>query len=276
MGYCLAECSLGSLNVGLYRDDGLATCTKTPKQVEEIKKEMCKIFKKHNLQITIEANKKVVDFLDITLDLRTGIYKPYKKPNNNIAYIHKQSNHPPSTIKNLPKGINKRLSINSNNAQTSKEAIPPYIEVLKKSGYNPNLQFDTEPTKKCNENKTRKRKVTWFIPPFNINVATNVAKIFLSLIDKHFPKNNKLCKIFNRNTIKVSVSCLPNLKQTISNNNNRLLKIHRKKESPQNDKLCNCWQKKKTNNCPLDGKCLTKCVVYKSTVTETDTKKQET
>ena len=98
------------------------------------KKEMCKIFKKHNLQITIEANQKVVDFLDITLDLRTGAYKPYKKPNNNIAYIHKQSNHPPSTIKNLPKGINKRLSINSNNAQTFKEAIPPYIEALKRVG----------------------------------------------------------------------------------------------------------------------------------------------
>ena len=62
------------------------------------KKEMCKIFKKHNLQITIEANKKVVDFLDLTLDLRTGVYKPYKKTNNNIAYIHKQSNHPPSII----------------------------------------------------------------------------------------------------------------------------------------------------------------------------------
>ena len=38
--------------------------------------------------------------------------------------------------------------------------------------------------------------------------------------------------------------------------------------------MCNCRQKK--NSCPLDGKCLTKCAVYKATVTETDTKKQET
>ena len=30
------------------------------------------------------------------------------------------------------------------------------------------------------------------------------------------------------------------------------------------------------NSYPLDGKCLTKCVVYKATVTETDTKKPET
>ena len=28
--------------------------------------------------------KKVLDFLDITLDLRTAIYKPYKKPNSNL------------------------------------------------------------------------------------------------------------------------------------------------------------------------------------------------
>ena len=91
---------------------------------------MCKIFKNHNLQITIEANKKVVGFLDLTLDLRTGVYNPYKKPNNNMAYIQKQSNHPPSIIKNLPKGINKRLFTNSNDAQTFKEAIPPYIEAL--------------------------------------------------------------------------------------------------------------------------------------------------
>ena len=91
---------------------------------------MCEIFKNHNLQITIEANKKVVGFLDLTLDLRTGVYNPYKKPNNNMAYIQKQSNHPPSIIKNLPKGINKRLFTNSSDAQTFKEAILLYIEAL--------------------------------------------------------------------------------------------------------------------------------------------------
>ena len=112
----------------------------------------------------------------------------------------------------------------------------------------------------------------WFNPPFN--VATNVAKTFLTLIDKHFPKNKRLSKIFNRNAIKVSYSCLPNVEQTISNNNHRLLQLHRMKESTQDSKLCNCQQKK--NSCPLDGKCLTKCVVYKATVTVTTSNNQET
>ena len=129
-------------------------------------------------------------------------------------------------------------------------------------------------TNNSNEkNKTRKRNITWFNPPFNINVATNVAKTFLSLIDKHFPKDKTLSKIFNRNTIKVSYSCLPNVKQTISNNNHRLLQLHRMKESTQDSKLCNCRQK---SSCPLDGKCLTKCVVHKATVTETTSNNQET
>ena len=220
------------------------------------------------MQITAEANKKVLDFLDITLDLRTAIYKPYKKPNSNLTYIHKQSNHPPSIIKNLPKSINKRLSTNSKNAQIFNEACLAYTEALKKNGCNTSLQlFDKTCTNKSNEkNKTRKRNITWFKPPFNINVATNVAKTFLSLIDKHFPNDKKLSKIFNRNTIKMSYSCLPNVKQTISNNNHRLLQLHRMKESTQDSKLCNCRQK---SSCPLDGKCLTKCVVYKATVTET-------
>ena len=231
---------------------------------------MCKIFKRNSLQITIEANKKVVDFLDITLDLRTDIYKPYKKPNSNLTYIHKQSNHPPSIIKNLPKSINKRLSTNSKNAQIFNEACPAYTEALKKNGYNTNLQFDKTCTNNNNEkNKTRKRNITWFNPPFNINVATNVAKTFLSLIGKHFPKDKKLSKIFSRNTIKVNYSCLPNVKQTISNNNHRLLQLHRMTESTQDSKLCNCWQK---NSCPLDGKCLTKCVVYKAAVTSSNNK----
>ena len=56
--FLLSQLTHLDVNVGLYRDGGLATCAKTPKQVKAIKKEMCKIFKHNNLQITIEANKK--------------------------------------------------------------------------------------------------------------------------------------------------------------------------------------------------------------------------
>ena len=84
---------------------------------------------------------------------------------------------------------------------------------------------------------------------------------------------SSILKIFNRNTIKVSYSCVPNIKQTISNNNHRLLQLRRMKELTQYSKLCNCRQK---TSCPLDGKCLTQCVEYKAAVTETTPNNQET
>ena len=43
-----------------------------------------------------------VNYLDITLDLRSGTFKPYKKPGNEINYVHVQSYHPPSIIKQIP------------------------------------------------------------------------------------------------------------------------------------------------------------------------------
>ena len=59
------------MDIGLYRDDGLAILKQTPREIERVKKEICKIFAKNDLRITIEANKKVVNFLDVTLDLST-------------------------------------------------------------------------------------------------------------------------------------------------------------------------------------------------------------
>jgi hypothetical protein len=73
-------------DIGLYRDDGLEAFDKTPREIEIIKKSICKIFSNNNLKITIEANKKCVDYLDITLDLRSSSYKPYMKPGNTPLY----------------------------------------------------------------------------------------------------------------------------------------------------------------------------------------------
>ena len=55
------------------------------------------------------------------------------------------------------------------------------------------------------------------------NVSTNVGRRFLTLGDKHFPKDHKLRKISNRNTIKISYSCMNNTKQIIDNHNKCIL-----------------------------------------------------
>ena len=98
-----------NLNIGLYRDDGLASGSQTPRQLDIIKKKLCKIFKDNELSITIQANLKVVNFLDLTLDLNSGLYKTFMKPNDIPVYVNVKSNHPPSILKNIPAAVNKRL-----------------------------------------------------------------------------------------------------------------------------------------------------------------------
>ncbi|GFN75905.1 hypothetical protein PoB_000241100 [Plakobranchus ocellatus] len=91
--YLLSQLKNLNINVGLYRDDGLAVTTQSAREAKSTKKKICKIFKDNGLNITIEAIKKAVDFLVILFDLRTVTHKPYKKPNTNINYINKESNY---------------------------------------------------------------------------------------------------------------------------------------------------------------------------------------
>ena len=54
---------------------------------------------------------KIVNYLDVTLNLNDGSYRPYKKPNEETNYIHVNSDHPPSILKQLPKSIEKTVII---------------------------------------------------------------------------------------------------------------------------------------------------------------------
>ena len=61
-------------NIGLYRDDGLAAFNAKPREIKNIKKGICKVFRDNDLKITVEANTTKVNFLDVTLDLRSEKY----------------------------------------------------------------------------------------------------------------------------------------------------------------------------------------------------------
>ena len=95
------------------------------------------------MRITIEANKKIINYLDITFYLDTGKHEPYIKPGNKPQYTNVQSNHPPTIIKAVPDGINKRLSqISSDEASFNK---PIYQEALNRSGYKYQLNSQKTP-----------------------------------------------------------------------------------------------------------------------------------
>ena len=67
--------------------------------------------------------------------------------------------------------------------------------------------------------KQRKRNIICFRPPFSKNVATKIGRYFLNLIDKHFSRDHKFHKIFNRKNKKVSYSCMQNIRSAINSHN---------------------------------------------------------
>ena len=71
--------------VGLYRDNGIAVCKTTQREIEKIKQEVSNAFKSNGLKITIDTNKKIVDFLDVTFDLTSGNYNRTWNPTTNYC-----------------------------------------------------------------------------------------------------------------------------------------------------------------------------------------------
>ena len=99
-----------------------------------------------------------------------------------------------------------------------------------------------------------------------MNVQTNIGREFLNLVSKHFPKNHRYSKIFNKNNMKVSYSCTDNPQTIIKKHNRKILETSK---TPSTENKCNC---RKKNNCPLKNNCLTSSVVYNANVTtEKDT-----
>ena len=107
--------------------------------------------------------------------------------------------------------------------------------------------------------KQQKINIIWSNPPFSKNIATKIGRYFLNLIGKHFPWDQKFHKIFNRNNIKVSYSCMPNIKSAINSHNKKILHPPINNQS----RTCNCINK---TDCPLQEKCLSKNALYQADI----------
>ena len=130
------------------------------------------------------------------------------------------------------------------------------------------------------QNKT----VVWYNSPLSKAVSTNFEAQFLKLLDQHFPKGSTLGKCINRNIVKVSYSCLPNMEHIIYSHNKRILRTeeHMKTTSSSastkpvhsstlvptsiSTSLSDCNCRRGTVCCPLNGECLSKSVLYKAEV----------
>ena len=91
-------------------------------------------------------------------------------------------------------------------------------------------------------------------------MKTNIGKLFIKLVRKQFPKNCKYHTIFDLNNLKLSYCCTTNVRNIIKVHNSKVLS----KTNDNINRKCNCRSKP---NSPLNGECLTKCLVYKATST---------
>ena len=83
------------------------------------------------------------------------------------------------------------------------------------------------------------------------------------MLRNFLPNKHLLHKIFNKHTLKLSYSCMPNMKSIISSHNKALLSDYHRSQTQTNEKECNG---RKKDQYPPDRKCLTQNVVYQATV----------
>ena len=103
----------------------------------------------------------------------------------------------------------------------------------------------------CYHEKETIKEKSWYNPPWNANVNTNLGRKFLNIIDRCFPNGHPLHKIFNKHTRKLSYSCMPNMKSITSSHNKALLSDYHQSQTQTNEREWNC---------------LTQNVVYQATV----------
>ena len=194
-------------SIGLYRDDGLAVLkSATGSESERMRKRLIKTFQDNGISIAIQANIASANFLDITLNLSTESYKPYRKPNDQPLYIDKHSNHPRHVIKTLPNAISKRISELSSTKKDFEEAVPIYIEAMKQAKHFCQIKYAKEHQQTCKQ-KNRKRSIIWYNPPFNNQVSTNIGKEFFKLLRKYLKKTINLINYSTKTAMGAHVLC---------------------------------------------------------------------
>ena len=217
--------------------------------------------------MTCEVNKKIVHFLEVRFNLNDQTYEPYRNPNDEPGYIKKQSNYLPNIIADIPKAISKRLTSISCSKNVFDRNVDIYQTALKNSGFDGTTTYNDQSEqanhvniKEENQARKRKRAIIWYNSPYSMNVKTNIGKAFFKLLQTHLPPTHPMYTIFNKNKIKISYSCFPNMGSIISS--------HNVLNSNSTEYGCNCNNR---DECPLENKCLTPSIVYRADVTNNKT-----
>ena len=124
---------------------------------------------------------------------------------------------------------------------------------------NQTLQQPDQRADSVNRKKKRKRNILYYNPPFSSSLTTKFGKLFLQLLDKHFPITHPLYPVMNRKKCKISFRICPSMKLIIDSHNKKILQ---KQQPSVPIPPCNCEK-----NCPIpDGQCRTKAVLYRAKI----------
>ena len=144
--------------------------------------------------------------------------------------MHTFRNHPFLILKNTPLANNKRLCTISSDEHSSNSKVQPYQQAFVRSGYKYVLEYNkNRTTPNTTSQKQRVRNIVWYNPPYYKATATNIGRKFFNVVSYTFTEGSILRKIFNRNTLKVNYTCVPNITTTISSHNHKILNVEPQK-----------------------------------------------
>ena len=131
--------------IGLYHDDSLIYIPNSngPNSSSLLKK-IIRAFTFLGFKIEVSSNNKIVNFLDVTLDLSNNTYKQFIKTDQYPSYINVNSNHSKTIIKQVPKVVNLRIRNLSVNEKIFQESRKIYMDALKNSGFKEGFTYQEE------------------------------------------------------------------------------------------------------------------------------------
>ena len=129
-----------------------------------------------------------------------------------------------------------RLSNLSCNEDEFIKALDEYQNLLKKSGFKDKLVYTSSNQRNRGQGN---RKFIWYNSSFDLQVKTNIGKNCLQLLDRNSSPHHRLHKIINKNTVKISYSCILNMGPHISSHNKSIIQESKKSQN-LNPKTFDC------------------------------------
>ena len=123
----------------------------------KIKKKLKRLLKEYDLEIMAESNQKIVNYLNVTLNLNDSTFRPYHKPGDQIQYTHTESSHQPNIIKHIKTSMETRLSNLSSAETIFKESTAHSENNLRQSGYSKKPSYKSTDTKHQKHSKHERK-----------------------------------------------------------------------------------------------------------------------